>query len=462
MTHPKTPDSPHSLHRILTLKTALLAVSFTPAGILLLMLNAWLGGLELGSWAWVRALPVSEVGGTLLAAGLIGTVLDMAVRRDQEASVRAQFRRVLRDEAPTLRDAVISVFRFESADVARVATPELLDDLATTSLGLRFGDAAFGREVYGDIKHQAIAAEERWHDARVDATLAIARVRGEASNPFFDLLVRWEYRVVPRHRFRKFAVVSDRQRYEELVAQRGKTSVWYRRPFSGFDITDPAVFALESFTIDGVEMPFHRQVDEVSQIYVVDLGWELIQRNQPVTVAFRFRTTASRDAHTFHLSIDRPTRDLDVELHYDSDVVAAMELLDFASRGDGGRVSEEPEHAIVRYRYDGWLFPRAGLVFAWTLQGERQADGSSSEATHAHMQQTSAQLRRQLHLAEAQLWRYLGPARQGAQDIKRDLSYRCLPLDVTSVRNETGKHLVLVDLVPDDHSAGSDRLTRTA
>ena len=59
------------------------------------MLNAWLDGLELGSWAWVRALPVSEVGGTLLAAGLIGTVLDMAVRRDQEASVRAQFRRVL-------------------------------------------------------------------------------------------------------------------------------------------------------------------------------------------------------------------------------------------------------------------------------------------------------------------------------------------------------------------------------
>ncbi|WP_314902156.1 hypothetical protein [Actinomyces naeslundii] len=95
MTHPKTPDSPHSLHRILTLKTALLAVSFTLAGILLLMLNAWLDGLELGSWAWVRALPVSEVGGTLLAAGLIGTVLDMAVRRDQEASVRAQFRRVL-------------------------------------------------------------------------------------------------------------------------------------------------------------------------------------------------------------------------------------------------------------------------------------------------------------------------------------------------------------------------------
>lgn len=44
------------------------------------------------------------------------------------------------------------------------------------------------------------------------------RAWGCAPNPFFDLLVRWEYAVVPKHRFRKFAVVSDRQRYNQLVA----------------------------------------------------------------------------------------------------------------------------------------------------------------------------------------------------------------------------------------------------
>ena len=27
----------------------------------------------------------------------------------------------------------------------------------------------------------------------------------------------------------------------------------------------------------------------------------------------------------------------------------------------------------MRYRYDGWLFPRAGLVFAWTLHNEQVA-----------------------------------------------------------------------------------------
>ncbi|MBB1557996.1 hypothetical protein HG437_001240 [Candidatus Saccharibacteria bacterium] len=44
-----------------------------------------------------------------------------------------------------LRDAVIEAFRFDRQDVARIATPALLDDLARTSLGLRFGDPAFGR-----------------------------------------------------------------------------------------------------------------------------------------------------------------------------------------------------------------------------------------------------------------------------------------------------------------------------
>jgi hypothetical protein len=90
-------------------------------------------------------LPVSEVGGTLLEVGLIGTILDMAVRRDQEASVRAQFRRVLREEAPALRDAVVEGFAIHPEDFKRVATPELLDDLAANAMSLRLGDEQFAR-----------------------------------------------------------------------------------------------------------------------------------------------------------------------------------------------------------------------------------------------------------------------------------------------------------------------------
>lgn len=56
-------------HRLLKTKAALLAVSFTLAGILLMMLNAWLAPLRLGDWQWLHAVPLGELGGTLFGAG---------------------------------------------------------------------------------------------------------------------------------------------------------------------------------------------------------------------------------------------------------------------------------------------------------------------------------------------------------------------------------------------------------
>lgn len=371
------------LHRLRRLKAALLAVSLTLAGILLMMLNAWLTPMQLGDWQWLHALPLGELGGTLFGAGLLSTFFEYTFRRDQERAVTERFRQTIRDEAPALRDAVIEAFRFDHQDVAHIATPALLDDLARTSLGLRFGDPAFGREVYADIRHQAMAAEERWYDARVDATLGIPRGRSSAPTPFFDLRVRWEYTVTPRHRFRKFAVVSDRQRYDQLVAERGETSVWYRRPVPGLAVSDPEVFALEQFTVNGTPVPFTRQVDEVSQVYIVDLGEQVIQQEQAVVISFSFRTRTLRSGHVVHLDIDRPTRGLDVELRYDPEQVGQMRILDFASIGEGGRLTQVPNTPTLRYRYDGWLFPRAGMVFVWTLPDEQDDWGEVAPDTNA-------------------------------------------------------------------------------
>ena len=74
-----------------------------------------------------------------------------------------------------------------------------------------------------------------------------------------------------------------------------------------------------------------------------------------------------------HLDIDRPTRGLDVELRYDPEQVGQMRILDFVSIGEGGRLTQVPDAPTLRYRNDGWLFPRAGLVFAWTLHNEQVA-----------------------------------------------------------------------------------------
>ncbi|RRD29285.1 hypothetical protein [Actinomyces bowdenii] len=380
--------------RLRRTKAALLAVSLTFAGVLLMMLNAWLSTVDLGSWSWLHALPLGELGGTLFGAGLLSTLFEYTFRRDQEEAVAERFRQIIGEQAPAMRDAVIEAFRFQRSDLERIATPQLLDDLAATSLGLRFGDTAFGQEVYADIRHQAMSAQERWHDARIDATLGIPRVRSCAPYPFLDLVVRWEYGVIPRHRFRKFAVVSDRARYEDLAAQRGETSVWYRRPAPGFKVNDLEMFALEQFTINGHPVPFERHSDEVSQVYVVDLGKETISQGEEVVVAFRFRVRVPRDGHTFHLAIDRPTKGLDAALSYDPQAVDQVSLMDFASRGEGGRISEEPDNNVIRYRYDGWLFPRAGLVFAWSLPADQAPQHGSDTVPPARGQNRNQPARR--------------------------------------------------------------------
>ena len=97
--------SPH--YRLRRLKAALLAVSLTLAGILFMMLNAWLAPLQLGSWQWLHALPLGELGGTLFGAGLLSTFFEYTFRRDQEAHTLARFRQIIREEAPAMRDAVV-------------------------------------------------------------------------------------------------------------------------------------------------------------------------------------------------------------------------------------------------------------------------------------------------------------------------------------------------------------------
>lgn len=386
--HSPSPPSSSLAHRLRRAKGALLAVSLTLAGLLLMMLGQWIKQVELGTWAWLVTIPVADIGSTLLVAGMVDTIFDMALRRDQEETVKAQFRQIIHDEAPAMRDAVIEGFRFNTDDLERIATPRLLDELAVNSLGMRFGDMAFGREVYGDIKHQAITAEERWYDARVDATLGIPRVRSIAPNPFFDLLVRWEYTVVPKHRFRKFAVVSDRQRYDQMVAERGETSVWFKPAGTKLDVTDLDNFALIEFAVDGEPLKITRTIDEHGQVYTVDVGEAVVEAEQPVVMSFTYRSRLRRDGHMVHFDVDRPTKGFELELNYQDAGIAKMKLVDFISSTRRARVSEAPDVAGVKkytMSYDGWVLPRAGVAFVWILEDE-----SLDKSVQAHETQEGA------------------------------------------------------------------------
>jgi hypothetical protein avisC_04866 len=76
-----------------------LAVSLTLAGILLMMLNAGLSPLQLGSWQRLHALPLGELRGTPFGAGLLSTFFKYTFWKDQETRTLAHFHQIIRDQA---------------------------------------------------------------------------------------------------------------------------------------------------------------------------------------------------------------------------------------------------------------------------------------------------------------------------------------------------------------------------
>ena len=284
---PKVEPSPH--HRLRRLKAALLAVSLTLAGILLMMLNAWLAPLRLGDWQWLHALPLGELGGTLFGAGLLSTFFEYTFRRDQEAHTLARFRQIIREEAPAMRDAVVEGFAIHPEDLKRVATPELLDDIAANVMALRLGDEQFAGEIYRDIRDQAIRAAERWYDVAVRVRLSTAVERSTAGTPLFDVVVEWEYTTVPSSTTRRFACVSDQDEYNELLADTPATAAWLLQNRPGVDAASRSSYQLLELTVDGRSQTIRRSTRKTGQTYSVSLDEDAVQK-RPVRIRQVIRT----------------------------------------------------------------------------------------------------------------------------------------------------------------------------
>lgn len=160
--------------RLRKTKAALLATALTLAGVALIALNGWLTSINLGEWNWIHSIPIGELGGTLFGAGFLGTLFEYSFRKDQEEATVEQFRSIVKEQAPAMRDAVIEGFAIHPDDLKRVANPALLDDIAANVMALRLGDEQFARELYSEIRDQGIRAAERWHDVDVRIRLSSA------------------------------------------------------------------------------------------------------------------------------------------------------------------------------------------------------------------------------------------------------------------------------------------------
>lgn len=288
---------------------------------------------------------------------------------------------------------MIRGFAVESDDLKRVATPQLLDDIATNALSLRLGDRPFASEFYTGIRDQVIRAPERWYDVRVDIRLSSLAQTDDAAVPRFAVSVQWEYTVTPSHPVQRFACVSDRDEFDELVSDVLATATWFMTPRPGFDASHRDAFELLSFSVDGDVRTIRRSVKKSSQVYSAATGEEVVRAGRPVRIRSLYRTITSRAGHYLFVEVPQPTRGLSLQLDYTDTDIAGLLVTDLVTSSVRTQISQLPGQLaakVLTVDLSGWLLPRAGFTFVWTLVSEQPAALTSVPATPSEPTDTVA------------------------------------------------------------------------
>ncbi len=290
-----------------------------------------------------------------------------------EARDDARVRRLLKEAAPDFRDAVVRGFAVENDDLKRVATPELLDQIASNVLALRLGNRAFASEVYADIRDQAVRAPERWHDVDVSIRLSSIDERSTRGAPRFTVTVTWSYTVTPSHAVQRFACVSDKDEYHEFISDIPSTATWFMTPRPGFDASQRDAFELVDYTVNGEHRTIRRTARKTGQTYSVNIGDDLVRESKPVQITYIYKTITPQSGHLLYFDIEQPTKNIKVEFDYSAVDIAHVSVLDLIASSKRSRVLRLPESLpgkSITVDFDGWVFPRTGFAFVWTLDRE--------------------------------------------------------------------------------------------
>ncbi|MCW2538714.1 MAG: hypothetical protein JWN95_439 [Frankiales bacterium] len=354
------------LHRLYRTKLALLATTLFFVGLGLLILGHWLP--HIGGWQWIANWPIVDIGSGLFTTGLLGVGLQYLDGEDSELRDTARLERVLATATPAMRDAVIAGFAFEPVDIARVATPDTLDQIVANGLGLRLGDQSFAEELYGDIRKQAVEAPERLEDVRVAVRLSMDRSTTDGRAPLLIATMHWEVRLRPHFATRRFSAVSSLTEYRDIAQDTAANSAWFVGRRVGLLATDRAAFELLDFTVNGASRTIRRAARKGGQTYSVNLGQAAIDSPEPVTLDYTYRTVVPLFENLLQLRVDQPTRGLSVTVDYSDTDFDHLNVLDFIASSERARISRSPGAApgnTVSVEFNGWVMPRAGIAFVW-------------------------------------------------------------------------------------------------
>lgn len=372
------------LARIYRLKLILTGIVLVVLGLLVSALSDRLASQSVANPLVALVRGFSDV---LLVTGAIGIAIDFFTGRDKDAADTERTRRVLKELTPDFVDAVIDGFRVNKKELQRVATPELLDEIATNVLSLRLGDDEFAREIYEDIRDQAIRTPERWYDVKVNVRLSKGMESTAEGRPLLDALIEWEYTTTPSHPTARFACVSDIDEFHELIADAPATSTWFMTPRPGFDASKQESFELLTFSVDGKARKIRRSGRRSGQVYSATIGDDVVRDARPVRIRHAYRAIVDPANHRLFLAIAQPARNVSLEVDYSNTDIARMSVSDLVPSRRRPYVSQLPAGTPGReltIEVPGWVQAGVGFTFVWTLDSEEQLARPESTRTRAN------------------------------------------------------------------------------
>lgn len=150
----------------------------------------------------------------------------------------------------------------------------------------------------------------------------------------------------------------------------------------GVDAASRDCYELLELTVDGRPQSFRRSARRTGQVYIVTLD-EAAMSGEEVRIRQTFRVVTPASGHRIYVELPQPARDVSLVLDYTNTDIATMTVTDMVSSSRSPHVSHAPAATngrVIHVDAPGWLLPKTGFAFTWTLQSELPREDSPREA----------------------------------------------------------------------------------
>ena len=164
------------------------------------------------------------------------------------------------------------------------------------------------------------------------------------------------------------------------------TSVWFMPARTAVDAASRSSFELLEFDVDGEVRPIRRSTRKTGQTYSVTVPEEVMREQKSVRLRSLYRTVGAQSAHRLFLELPVPARNVTLEVDYTETEIAHLSVTEAVTSLQKPRITQVPERLPGRelqVELPGWLLPRSGFTFVWTLRAEQTERSSSADSAAA-------------------------------------------------------------------------------